>query len=156
MEASHQYKRMGVMDKLVKTKRSKEQQGKEAHISYLPCSAMPKEPKQSGEHQSVNDFSVNQFAIQVATPAHLFEESIEQIYKHEPQTESNLFVINNAKQNERHRQCEDALGDRCAKKRCLNFPSKCQDSDKRAYERTHATYEIPQFDMGWVNGLKVG
>ena len=51
MEAGHQYKRMRITDKLVKTKRSKEQQGKEAHIPYLPCSAMPKEPKQSGEQQ---------------------------------------------------------------------------------------------------------
>jgi hypothetical protein len=30
MEAGHQYKRMRITDKLVKTKRSKEQQGKEA------------------------------------------------------------------------------------------------------------------------------
>lgn len=59
MEAGHQYKRMCITDKLVKTKRSKEQQGKEAHIPYLPCSAMPKEPKQSGEQQSVNDFAAN-------------------------------------------------------------------------------------------------
>ena len=59
MEAGHQYKRMRITDKLVKTKRSKEQQGKEAHIPYLPCSAMPKEPKQSGEQQSVNDFATN-------------------------------------------------------------------------------------------------
>ena len=40
MEAGHQYKRMRITDKLVKTKRSKEQQGKEAHIPYLPCSAL--------------------------------------------------------------------------------------------------------------------
>ena len=59
MEAGHQYKRMPITDKLVKTKRSKEQQGTEAHIPYLPCSAMPKEPKQSGEQQSVNDFAAN-------------------------------------------------------------------------------------------------
>lgn len=57
--AGHQYKRMRITDKLVKTKRSKEQQGKEVHIPYLPCSAMPKEPKQSGEQQSVNDFAAN-------------------------------------------------------------------------------------------------
>lgn len=58
--------------------------------------------------------------------------------------------------NQRHRQCEDALGARCAKKRCLHFSSKRQDNDDRAYEWTQATYEIPQFDVGWVYGLKVG
>lgn len=66
---------------------------------------MPKEPKQSGEQQSVNDFTADQFAIKVSTPAKLFEEGIEQIYKHEAQTESDLLVTNNAKQNEWHHQC---------------------------------------------------
>ena len=42
------------------------------------------------------------------------------------------------------------------KKRCLHFSSKRQDNDNRAYEWTQATYEIPQFDVGWVYGLKAG